>query len=225
MYQPVGEWEGWFTSVELNYGIENAGVKVLSILEVYEFAQSKDIFKDYIKEFYDKKSTATEPSLRLFYKLFLNSLYGRFAMPNKNTTNTLVHRDNKEALDNLSLTNTIIQEIPLDEHMLIISEVDSSSTASKGYLKTVKFPTENNIAIACFITAYARIHMHRIFMECDKKGINVYYSDTDSIVVDKSLDTSSDLGGLKCEYDNIKEAYFLAPKSPAGPSNLKMVVF
>lgn len=58
MYQPVGEWEGWFTSVELNYGIKNApagtsatsGVKVLSISEVYEFAQSKDIFKDYIKE-------------------------------------------------------------------------------------------------------------------------------------------------------------------------------
>src|ERR1700744_2757082 len=69
-----------------------------------------------------------------------------------------------------------------------------------------------SIPIAAAITAYARIHMSQF-----KKNINyeLYYSDTDSIYIDKPLDDSlvskTELGLMKLE-NIIKKAIFLSPK-------------
>ena len=68
-----------------------------------------------------------------------------------------------------------------------------------------------NIAIAASITAYARI-----FMSYLKKNSNIvlYYSDTDSIVVDTKLPdelVGKAIGQVKLEHI-IKRAIFLAPK-------------
>jgi hypothetical protein len=69
-----------------------------------------------------------------------------------------------------------------------------------------------NIAIASAITAYARIHMSQFK---NNPNFNLYYSDTDSIYIDRPLskDMISDtiLGKMKLEYI-LNDAIFLAPK-------------
>jgi len=71
--------------------------------------------------------------------------------------------------------------------------------------------TDVNIAIASTITAAARIQMS--FFK-NNPNFNLYYSDTDSAVVDKVLPESmigKELGLVKLEHI-IKKAVFLAPK-------------
>jgi len=69
-----------------------------------------------------------------------------------------------------------------------------------------------SIAIASAITAYARIHMSQFKNNSD---YNLYYTDTDSIYIDKPLpvDLVNDkiLGKMKLE-NILKKAIFLAPK-------------
>jgi len=70
----------------------------------------------------------------------------------------------------------------------------------------------HNIAIASAITAYARIHMSQFKNNSD---YNLYYTDTDSIYIDKPLDDSlvnnKLLSKLKLE-NIINKGIFLAPK-------------
>jgi hypothetical protein len=69
-----------------------------------------------------------------------------------------------------------------------------------------------NVAIASAITAYARIHMTQFKNNPD---FNLYYSDTDSIYIDKPLKnnlvSNTELGLMKLE-NTISKAIFLSPK-------------
>ena len=69
-----------------------------------------------------------------------------------------------------------------------------------------------SIAIASAITAYARIHMSQFK---NNPNFNLYYSDTDSIYIDKRLSenmiSNTILGKMKLEHI-INNAIFLAPK-------------
>lgn len=69
-----------------------------------------------------------------------------------------------------------------------------------------------SIGIAAAITAYARIHMSQFK---NNPNFNLYYSDTDSIYIDKPLPdyliSSTILGKMKLEYV-LNKAIFLAPK-------------
>lgn len=65
--------------------------------------------------------------------------------------------------------------------------------------------------IAMFVTAYARMHMNKLKI---KYQDNIYYTDTDSIVLDVELPKSlisNKLGDFKMEY-KIKKGIFIAPK-------------
>jgi hypothetical protein len=69
-----------------------------------------------------------------------------------------------------------------------------------------------SISIASAITAYARIHMSQFK---NNPNFNLYYSDTDSIYIDKPLPeymiSNTILGKIKLEY-TLNDAIFLAPK-------------
>lgn len=69
-----------------------------------------------------------------------------------------------------------------------------------------------SVAIAAAITAYARIHMSQFK---NKPNFNLYYSDTDSVYIDKPLPNdlvnNTILGKMKLEHI-CNEAIFLSPK-------------
>jgi hypothetical protein len=73
-----------------------------------------------------------------------------------------------------------------------------------------------SIAITAMVNAYAKFIMHKHKLEILKNGGSIYYTDTDSIVLDKSSFNkeliSSEIGKFKLEYE-IKEAYFISNKT------------
>jgi hypothetical protein len=73
---------------------------------------------------------------------------------------------------------------------------------------------KHNVAIASAVTAYARIHMLQFK---NNPNYDIYYSDTDSIIVNKQLKTGKEIGELKDELNGsiISEAYFFAGKKYA----------
>jgi hypothetical protein len=74
---PNGIFQSWFTYPELRYfSVKRLG-KILSVEKAYETKGSKFYFKDFITEFFDLKQNDKEHAD--FWKLCMNSLYGKFA--------------------------------------------------------------------------------------------------------------------------------------------------
>jgi hypothetical protein len=83
----------------------------------------------------------------------------------------------------------------------------SSADSKKEFYRLLEISTP----IAIFTTAYARMHMAKFKMDYAN---NLYYSDTDSLVLDCPLPdhlVGSDLGQFKLERE-VSEGVFLAPK-------------
>lgn len=74
---PNGVFTAWFTYPELRYFSINRLGKILKVHEAFETKGCKFYFKDYISEFFDLKQSDTEHAN--FWKLCMNSLYGKFA--------------------------------------------------------------------------------------------------------------------------------------------------
>jgi hypothetical protein len=108
--------------------------------------------------------------------------------------------------------STILMSSNLDWDL--INEIKSDTNL---HLMTSFRNIKSNVAIAAAITSYARIEMMQLKMLLVKLGINLYYTDTDSIFVDKDLPgylIGNELGLLKDELKGgyIKMAYFLGIK-------------
>lgn len=72
-----------------------------------------------------------------------------------------------------------------------------------------------NVAIASAVTAYSRVYMSNFK---NRENINLYYSDTDSIFIDRKLNdewVGDRMGQFKLE-NIFKEIVFLGPKIYAG---------
>ncbi len=185
---PVGKFTGWYTSPEVAKALM-LGYKV-KIHDGYIFLSSENVFKPFVNKYYNIKKNSTGPE-REIAKLIMNSCYGKLAQ-RREFYDIVFDAKHDELVDCITLSN---------ENML--------------YLKKVKDKRNYSfIHWGAFVTAYARLKLFSIFEEIVKKGGNVYYCDTDSVVTDVKLDTSDDLGGLKLEYE-IKEGIFLAPKTYA----------
>jgi DNA polymerase elongation subunit (family B) len=155
---------------------------------------------------FDKSNT-----LNYIVKLLLNSLYGRFGMDDSFPDITI--------FNNLKSLNKFLKEHSEDDILDIIELGDKflvqyrliekdRQTMLYGNLETHNV----NIAIASAITAYARIHMSQFK---NNPNFNLYYSDTDSIYIDKPLPdyfiSDTILGKMKLE-NILTKAIFLAPK-------------
>jgi hypothetical protein len=190
----TGVWTGWYFSEELRDARDNFGYQITP-LEGYKF-ESEIIFSDYVNHYYDMKRLAdqtNDPALRLIAKLFLNSLYGRFGMSPLLEETTI-------SPSSIGFGNKLVTDINI-----LNEDLDIVTTESVGTDLNI------NVAIAAAITGYSRIHINQFKR---LPGYIVYYSDTDSIVLNKPLPghmVGSDLGQMKLEYV-IREGLFLGPK-------------
>lgn len=73
---PIGKFEGWFTYPELRTLEEYNVGKILQVYESFEWQNKFNPFKEYVKYFYGLRNQNKDKNL--FYKLMLNSLYGKF---------------------------------------------------------------------------------------------------------------------------------------------------
>lgn len=184
---PTGKFQGLYSIPEINYA-RSVGT-IIRPLNGYLFTKGGKLFSGFVDELYRIRCESPRDSVdNVITKLLLNSCYGRFGLSK--------HKENV-VLDDGSCGLKPLREVKVNGKYLTFMT------------KEVKIETFTNVAIAAYVTAYARIHMHRIMAAL---GEDIYYTDTDSIFTTKKLPTGDGLGELKLEY-SVDSACFLLPKT------------
>lgn len=173
----------WIFSEEM-YNAMKFGY-TFEIIKGYEYEKG-NIFSEFINKLYKFRLEYSKGSpMNETAKLIQNSLYGKFGMKDEITKAEILDNVTQDDKDNVSefidtYGPTIDEIIEYEEHVIIIRK----STVDLYYNEKDEFyhGTEVNIAVASAITSYARIHMSFYKNNPDFK---LYYSDTDSIVIDK----------------------------------------
>jgi hypothetical protein len=212
-FSPAGTFRGWFHTEEILEAMK-LGYKI-NIISGYLFEEA-EIFNDYIDDLYRIKVDADKNKdaiWRLISKNLMNSLYGRFGMDQYLINNVIIDKDDLQ-IETL-LTNADIEDvIELDDKLLI--QYLPEGFDSYSYQENLEL--DISIVIASSVTAYSRIIMSQF------KNLNnnkMYYTDTDSAVMEKPLSDSlvgKHLGQMVLEKE-YKEFVALAPKVYGGILN------
>lgn len=202
LYQKLGQsmvaysntsWSGVYFSEEIKYAL-TLGYK-FKYGKAIAYSRSDKLFTSYVEENYGIKETSENYlGLKKVPKLMLNSLYGRFGMKEK-VTNIIA-----PSFPNTYDFNDLVSRVEGFSNNMTLFGIKNE----KDHLSTVQ--------IASAISSYGRIEIDKIKR---LPGVNLYYSDTDSIVTDTELDPyfvhQTEIGKLKLVY-KIEKALFLAPK-------------
>lgn len=120
----------------------------------------------YLERFYEMKSK--KDSMSYFYKILMNSTYGRFGIDQEKETCEILPL-NKDLLND---PDVIVVDDPVFPYM------------KRNVLKTMKF--DRNVVLSAKITALARLELTKWIHKLIDSGVSVYYCDTDSIVCQES---------------------------------------
>lgn len=168
---PVGRYWTTLCTPEIIEGLRRGLIKKVRKVAVYEGAP---IFREYVEYFYGKRLEAKASGDRvrdLLYKLFLNSLYGKFGQK----------AEHWEKVDDATDPNMMRVEIVYDWDT---GKKCMEKVVGGGVFRKKHDPEDNESwnsfpAIAAHVTAYARM---RLWTYIETAGLeNVYYCDTDSI--------------------------------------------
>ena len=215
-----------YSSVELKMAKDN-GFKI-KVIYGYSFNREVNVFKNYVEDLYKTKAESHDKIHRNISKSLLNNLLGRFGMSIIKPITTIL--DDK-TLDELSLTRVIINTLPISSNSNLVTlegkvskdickefginyiEAMEKVYNIKSLNKARKF-SNVNVAISAIVNSYARVYMAKLKLNLLNKGYTLYYTDTDSIVINKPLDDSligSKIGQFKLEH-KIKRGYFISSK-------------
>ena len=194
------EFDGYLCGPELIFALSN-GWEIVEILELYAACPIKP-FDGYVNYFYNKRLECqkTENPKEFYYKILLNSLYGKFGQ-----------RDICKRIENPERVKILMDSKDWEEKYEI-----------KYYSPTVWYLQEKNASLkskntwagwSAFATSYARVQL----AESIRDNKNVLYCDTDSIHVslkpnETNLIMGNNLGEWKLEAKDIPLAQYWEPK-------------
>lgn len=221
-----GKWSSIYFSEELKFAKEN-GYKI-KVKYGYTFNRESNVFTDYVRDLYKTKVESVDKVNRNISKSLLNNLLGRWGMNIAKPQTAIL---NDITLDYVSKTRILVNTIPIckDSNLTtfypevskqicddfgedFISALENKLEI-KSLTKSQKF-TNVNISISAAVNSYARVYMGKIKLDLIRKGYTLYYTDTDSLVIDKPLDENlvgTSLGQFKLEH-TIKRGYFISSK-------------
>lgn len=218
---PGGIFKGFFYSEELRFALEH-GYVLSSITKAYSFERGVNTFYDLVQTLNTMKVEAQlnkQPTIRSLAKLLNNSLYGRFGM----STDLLQHAIiNSNFLGQLS-QHYLVQSVVTLGNLYLVSYTLSQNSlelGSKGNSLILQrfsegLPGNTNVAIAAAVTATSRMIINQFKLKALSLGLEIYYSDTDSLVLNGPLPSGdideAKLGKLKLEH-TLKEGVFIMPK-------------
>lgn len=227
LIHPNGEFYGIWFSEELKFAKQNG--YDITVIKGYNFNKVYNSFNTYIQNLYKTKAQSKD-SERTIAKSLLNNLLGRFGLNMIKPIKQIVDLKKRDLIaatrsiysqklisDNSYLIsyNPVISKTICEEHGLDYIKVLNSESKTKieSYLDLFK---DVSITTSAMTTAYARIQMNKFKLEILKNGGIIYYSDTDSLVIDTIYLNpewiGTNLGQFKLVYE-IKEAYFLSNKT------------
>jgi hypothetical protein len=172
LYFPVGKFTTFLASPEIELGLELGYIKKFIKVEQYH---AKEIFTEFVEEYY--KLRQEHPELKEYYKLILNSLYGKFGQREHETK--IIETDDFNFIGKIS-----------------VEEGEYYVFNGYGFKTTVTEKRKYNVAIASAVTSYARVKLYRLMQSIN---FDIVYCDTDSIFTVRKLETSKELGALKLE--------------------------
>ena len=204
------------------------------MIKGYNFDKIPSVFKEYVLNLYDIKSTATG-SLRSIAKSLLNNLIGRFGLNWLKPVTDIVSVRRVNKRDFIAATRTINSHKVLANNKFLLNYNPSISKKicnehNLDFIKVLEKESKKNIekhldifkdvsiAITAMVTSYARIFMNNIKLIIINNGGKIYYTDTDSLVIDiNSLQfirqyIGNEIGKFKIEH-YIKEGFFISNKT------------
>ena len=202
---PTGCWTDVYYHTEIRKALE-LGYK-LKFLRGYRYDSEEYMFSNFVDEIYKKRVESTNAGTNSIAKLLLNSLYGRFGMKIDQITTKFL---NIEKLLEINKTHFILNVNKICETNYFNVSLKLRNFSTKDEYKN-SIDTETAVQIASVVTAGARIYMYKFK---NLKGNKCYYTDTDSVFLEKPLEEKflgKKLGDFKLEY-LIEEAMFIAPK-------------
>lgn len=188
LYFPTGKFKGWWTYAEVRYAVK-CGAKIIKEHrgEGTNFGCSP--FQDFIDTFYAKRQDAKARLRRdkhdiqaifddLFYKFWLNNLYGKW---NQNKPGSEMTRDRWPFYKlEKNRENENFKECKVGPfYCYTVPKTEPPKTA--------------NFMWGTYVTSYARIHLHKGLEDIRRSGHTLLYCDTDSIMyhpVNNSLPVS-----------------------------------
>jgi hypothetical protein len=232
---PGGKFSGFFFSEELRFALAQ-GYQLLDIGEAWEFQRGENVFRTLIEQLNAMKVKSQlegKPVLRNIAKLLMNSIYGRFGMHTPELKHAIVNpqqldqivekylalpqgpwalRSRTGVLEKITLGTLDLITYILNKDILDFSK-DKDIKLLRKFLKGI--PGQTNVPIAAAVTSYSRIIINQFKLLAISLGLDIFYSDTDSLVINGPLPpevcNSAELGKLKLE-NTFKEGIFVAPK-------------
>jgi len=201
---PTGEFCVTLSTPELRYALEHE-----HIVHVYEMClyRKAEVFTNYVTELYEARQRyrrADNPAFAFMCKIMLNSLYGKFGQKSNTWERVREARedDPPEWLEQFSPGD------PVARYRVRAGVVQRKMRTEEA---RDSFP-----AIAAHVTAYGRMLLWYFMRVAGRE--NVYYCDTDSLVVNEDgynrlsshIDANS-IGALKLE-QSVTYAKFNGPK-------------
>lgn len=197
---PNGSFNMVINSSEYQNAIKDYNI---SISKGYLFEKSTNIFSNYVNDLFKMRQQYSKSDpMNFIAKLLLNSIYGRFGM------DPVLNEHEFGNLERIQVLSKNVKDLDyekIDEDLYFISYCGEADEESFGI----------SVSIASAVTAYARVYMSQFK---NNPYYNLYYTDTDSIFIDKELDSTlvnNKLGGMKLEY-KFTDSVFLSPKVYAG---------
>lgn len=185
------------------------------------------IFDEYIGTMFELKRT-NKGAKKDAAKRFINHLYGKFAqrMDIKNYE-SMYFKSELEAIKHLETLEQ--QQI---RHLGYAKMIDLELWQVLEQIPSQSVKPFQNIAIAAYITAYARLELAKAIDVLAEQDITIYYCDTDSITVQnmaqppKNIVFGENLGNWQIEHE-FREVQFFAPKlyawvEPNNSVNIKL---
>lgn len=171
---PVGTFEGVWTAEELNYA-RSFGYEIEEVYWAVEYLETVDLFYDYIHEMYRHRMESKTPADNKFYKVLMNSLYGKFG--------------EKRRLE---------YWVPVAECPNPFAPIHNDHAM----MTELTYPIHTNVIVASYVTSLARIHLHKLMIEAENNGAKMMYCDTDSLIYKGKFEfpTGKELGELKLEH-------------------------
>jgi hypothetical protein len=210
---PTGAFKSIFFSEELKYAVK-LGYRV-KLIKAISFNKSDNLFSEYVNFFYNKKSSSTGASKSLA-KLFLNSLYGRFAL-HKDFEQHFITSNEFIKDQILNLFTNIKPEVLNEKTVLfnfhIAPNINLKDSYVVEYLNKLFNMSQDahisNIALASAITSYARIEHHK-YLQMFKD--EVHYADTDSLYLPQPLESKYIGEGIGQFKNVLADAYYSKDK-------------
>ncbi len=183
---------GW----EYKQAVECGGIEVDKLEAVYVF-KNKINFKEYVEHFFEEKAKHKngDAAKYLLAKLYMNALYGRFAM------SPLEHKE-YDLVEPCFIESYIKQGYEFEGEIGEWALMSVNKHVMEDGIYNVE-PKFANVAVAASITGFVRAYLFKNILESDTP----LYCDTDSIAsVGFSGKIGVQLGEWECEGDFVRAA-------------------